>query len=187
MSSNYIFSLDIGTRSVVGVVLAEGPRGLEIIACDQLEHQTRAMIDGQIHDIEQVSKALTYVKDKLEAKIGHPLCRVSVAAAGRALRTVRVKVKSDIAESQEVQKDDVLRLEMQAVQKAQKVLADLKEEEDEQGLQNYHCVGYSIVQYELDDHKIGNLYSQRGKTMSVEVIATFLPRVVVDSMSAALT
>ncbi len=187
MSSNYIFSLDIGTRSVVGVVLTEGPRGLEITACEQLEHQTRAMIDGQIHDIEQVSKVLMHVKDKLEAKVGHPLYQVSVAAAGRALKTVRVKVNSDVTHNREVQKEDVLRLEMQAVQKAQKILADSKEEEDEQGLMDYHCVGYSIVQYELDSHKIGNLYSQRGKSMSAEVIATFLPRVVVDSMSAALT
>lgn len=185
MSANYIFSLDIGTRSVVGVVLSEGPRGLEIIACEQLEHQTRAMIDGQIHDIEQVSNVLMQVKDKLQAKIGHPLCQVSVAAAGRALKTVRVKVDSETPENREVQKDDILRLEMQAVQEAQKILANIKEE-DEQGLLDYHCVGYSVVQYGLDTHKIGNLYSQRGKTMSVEVIATFLPRIVVESMTAAL-
>lgn len=185
MIDNYIFALDIGTRSVVGVVLQETSNGLEIIACDHLEHQTRAMIDGQIHDIEQVSKALKIVKEKLENKIGFNLKQVAVAAAGRALKTVRIKATSDIAEFTEINKEDILRLELQAVQEAQKQLAD-NETSDEERLLNYHCVGYSVVNYELDGFKIGSLFSQRGKSMAVEIIATFLPRVVVDSIFSAI-
>lgn len=185
MSGNHIFALDIGTRSVVGVVLAEGPKGLEIVASDQLEHQTRAMFDGQIHDIEQVAKAMLIVKEKLEDKLGYQLKQVAVAAAGRSLKTVRLKVSSDSIEGREIQKDDILRLELQAVQMAQKQLEEL-DQGDTEDLLNYHCVGYSVVQYELDGYRIGNLYSQKGRNMGVEVIATFLPRVVVESMLAAL-
>ncbi len=185
MSENYIFALDIGTRSVVGVVMQETPKGLEIVAFEHLEHQNRAMIDGQIHDIEQVAKAIRTVKEKLETKIGQKLAHVAVAAAGRALKTVRLKVNTDILEFKEIHRDDILRLELQAVQEAQFKLTNVEPDADEDSF-NYHCVGYSVVHYELDGYKIGNLYGQKGKNMGVEVIATFLPRVVVDSLFAAL-
>ncbi|PKM46776.1 MAG: hypothetical protein CVV03_05190 [Firmicutes bacterium HGW-Firmicutes-8] len=184
MSESYIFALDIGTRSVVGVVMHETPKGLEIVASEHLEHQNRAMIDGQIHDIEQVAKAIKVVKEKLETKIGQTLTQVAVAAAGRALRTVRLKMNNDIVEYKEIHRDDILRLELQAVQEAQNKLAESDHHEDDS--LNYHCVGYSVVNYELDGFRIGNLYGQKGKNMSAEVIATFLPRVVVDSLFAAL-
>jgi len=191
LQDKYIFALDTGTRSVVGVVMQETIKGLEIIAAEQLEHPSRAMIDGQIHDIEKVAKAIKLVKEKLEAKIGQKLTRVAVAAAGRALKTVRLRSESDSAEFKEIQQDDILRLELQAVQEAQirLVEGDSREvnwEESAEDLYNYHCVGYSVVFYELDGFKIGNLQGQKGKQMAVEVIATFLPRVVVDSLFAAL-
>lgn len=191
MQDKYIFALDTGTRSVVGVVMQETIKGLEIIAAEQLEHPSRAMIDGQIHDIEKVAKAIKLVKEKLEAKIGQKLTRVAVAAAGRALKTVRLRSESDSAEFKEIQQDDILRLELQAVQEAQirLVEGDSREvswEESAEDLYNYHCVGYSVVFYELDGFKIGNLQGQKGKQMAIEVIATFLPRVVVDSLFAAL-
>ena len=185
MPSNYIFALDIGTRSVVGIVMQETPKGLEIVATEHLEHQTRAMIDGQIHNIEQVAKVLKTVTEKLETKVGQSLTKVAVAAAGRALKTVRVKVCADIADFVEIQQDDILRLELQAVQEAQARLTEDEPDESER-LLNYHCVGYSVVYYELDGFKIGSLYSQKGKMVGVEVIATFLPRVVVDSIFVAL-
>ncbi len=190
MPENYIFALDIGTRSVVGVVMQETVKGLEIVAAEHLEHPSRAMIDGQIHDIGQVAKAIKTVKDKLETKIGQKLTQVAVAAAGRALRTVRLKVESETAEYKEIHKDDILRLELQAVQEAQIRLVNgatnVSSEDNSEELYNYHCVGYSVVFYELDSYKIGNLLGQKGKNMAVEVIATFLPRVVVDSLFAAL-
>ncbi len=185
MSGNYIFALDIGTRSVVGVIMQETPKGLEIVVYEHLEHPNRAMIDGQIHDIEEVARAIRILKEKLETKIGQPLTQVAVAAAGRALRTIRLKVNTEIEEYKEIHRDDILRLELQAVQEAQSRLADGQENETDKSL-NYHCVGYSVVYYELDGYKIGNLYGQKGRNMGVEVIATFLPRIVVDSLFAAL-
>lgn len=185
MSENCFFALDIGTRSIVGVVLQETPEGLEIIAAEHLEHRNRAMVDGQIHDIEQVADALKTVKGNLEAKIGRTLNHAAIAAAGRALKTERVRVMADLVDFKEIHRDDILRLELEAVQEAQNRLAEIPDNEAED-LTSYHCVGYSVVNYELDGHKIGSLYGQKGRNMGVDIIATFLPRVVVDSLFAAL-
>ncbi len=185
MSGETIFALDIGTRSITGVIMQETTKGLEILAAEQREHQNRAMIDGQIHDIEQVAESIKLIKDKLENKLGQTLKQAAVAAAGRALKTTRLNVSADIPELREIHRDDILRLELQAVQEAQSRLANEEDTQTAESL-NYHCVGYSVVYYELDGYKIGSLYSQKGRNMSVEVIATFLPRVVVDSLFAAL-
>lgn len=51
---------------------------------------------------------------------------------------------------------------------------------------HYYCVGYSVLYFRLDGEEIGSLLDQQGDEASVEVIATFLPRVVVESLLAAL-
>lgn len=183
MPADTIFALDIGTRSVVGVIVQETARGLEILASESLEHQERAMIDGQIHDVEKVAEAVKKVKAVIEERLGQTLTQVAVAAAGRALRTVRIEVNSQTDEYREITKEDILRIEMQAVQEAQQQLA--LEDQDGQEF-DYHCVGYSVINYELDDYKISNLSGQRGKNIGVDIIVTFLPRVVVDSLFAVL-
>src|SRR5207244_3713448 len=50
--------------------------------------------------------------------------------------------------------------------------------------EDYHCVGYSVVHYYLDGQPLANLVGQRAKGIEVELIATFLPRVVTDSLVA---
>ncbi len=183
MPSDTIFALDIGTRSVVGVVMQETSKGLEIIAAETFEHRQRSMIDGQIHDVEQVAEVVRKVKEAMEARLGQTLDQVAVAAAGRSLRTVRTKIASQTDEYREITKEDVIRIEMQAVQEAQQQLA--RDEHDSNDL-NYHCVGYSIINYELDGYRIGNLAGQKGKNIGVDLIVTFLPRVVVDSLFTVL-
>jgi cell division protein FtsA len=183
MPADTIFALDIGTRSVVGVVIQGTARGLEIVAAESLEYQERAMIDGQIHDVEQVAAAVKKIKAAIEERLGQSLGQVAVAAAGRALRTVRIQIASQADEYREITTEDILRIEMQAVQEAQHQLAM---EEQEGQNPNYHCVGYSVINYELDGYRIGNLSGQKGKNIGVEIIVTFLPRVVVDSLFAVL-
>src|SRR5699024_12860730 len=51
---------------------------------------------------------------------------------------------------------------------------------------NYHCDGYSVVHYYIDDERIGSLIDQSGKEAGVEIITTFLPKVVIESLLAAL-
>ncbi|MBO8172995.1 MAG: cell division protein FtsA [Bacillaceae bacterium] len=178
-----IFSLDIGTRSVVGLILEPEDNGkMKVAGCEVVEHEDRSMLDGQIHDVVAVSKVIRQVKEKLEKNHG-PLHKVAVAAAGRSLKTIRASVEKEINGMPILTRDDILALELSAVQDAQKQLAA---EQDTHDQHEYYCVGYSVVHYYLDHEVIGNLIDQRGETASVEVIATFLPRVVVDSLLAAL-
>ena len=53
-------------------------------------------------------------------------------------------------------------------------------------ISHYYCVGYSVLYYRLDGEEIGSLLDQQGDEAQIEVIATFLPRVVVESLIAAL-
>ncbi|WP_170270354.1 cell division protein FtsA [Heliorestis acidaminivorans] len=177
-----IFALDIGTRSVVGLVAREKEESLEILHTTMEEHRTRAMLDGQIHDVVQVAKIVNKVKQALEKELDVTLESVAVAAAGRALKTAKGKAQLERTALQEFTAEDQLALELGAVQNS---LQSLKEQEVA-NVQDYHCVGYSIVHYFLEGQAIGNLVGQRGLLAEVEVISTFLPRVVVDSLFSVL-
>ena len=84
-----VFGLDIGTRSVVGTVgYKNNTNGFVAVAQTAIEHETRAMIDGQIHDIGQVAKTIGQIKNQLEEMTGRKLQDVCIAAAGRVLKTI---------------------------------------------------------------------------------------------------
>ena len=85
-----VFGLDIGTRSVVGTVGYMNDGQFNVIAQSVEKHQTRAMLDGQIHDIGKVAATIRLVKASLEQQTDIHLTDVCVAAAGRVLKTVRV-------------------------------------------------------------------------------------------------
>ncbi|WP_044894480.1 cell division protein FtsA [Bacillus alveayuensis] len=177
-----IFALDIGTRSVVGIILQEKDGSYQILDMIMKEHGERAMLDGQIHDVLAVAKVIGEIKEELEKKHG-PLTRVSVAAAGRALKTERAIATLHIAGKPMMTKEDITHLELTAVQDAQ---AKLAARETEGQSHHYYCVGYSVVNYKIDGETIGSLIDQQGTEASVEVIATFLPKLVVESLLAAL-
>ena len=50
-STTYVYGLDIGTRSIVGTVGYRQKDRFVVVAQQSIEHESRAMIDGQIHDI----------------------------------------------------------------------------------------------------------------------------------------
>ncbi|KMY51283.1 cell division protein FtsA [Peribacillus loiseleuriae] len=177
-----LFALDIGTRSVVGIILEKTADSFEVTDIVSMEHQERAMLDGQIHDVIAVSKVIQTIKDILEKKHGS-LHNVSVAAAGRALKTEPASISIDINGKSILQHDDILHLELSAVQKAQAIVA---EKNNSSSNHHYYCVGYSVLYYRLDDQEIGSLIDQSGTKVSVEIIATFLPKAVVESLLAAL-
>lgn len=180
--SSKVFSLDIGTRSVVGTILEETNGTYEVLDLITKEHQERAMIDGQIHNILTVAAVIQDIKTELEEKHG-PLKQVSVAAAGRALLTEEGVFSIDLSKETIASKEEMNRLELAAVQAAQQSLLK-KEQQTEKDA--YYCVGYSVLHYVLDEQKIGNLIDQTGKNANIHVIATFLPQVVVESLLAAL-
>ncbi|OEH91793.1 cell division protein FtsA [Bacillus solimangrovi] len=178
----YTFALDIGTRSVVGIILEEKNDSLEVLDIVSKEHEERAMLDGQIHDVLAVSNIINEIKEELEQKHG-TLTKVCVAAAGRALKTKRSKISSKITGKSELTYEDIVHMELSAVQQAQ---FELAAENNYENSTNYYCVGYSVIHYGLDDQEIGSLIDQKGDEVSVEIIATFLPKVVVESLIAAL-
>ncbi|WP_019122054.1 cell division FtsA domain-containing protein [Brevibacillus massiliensis] len=177
-----IFALDIGTRSVVGLIVEVSGEQFRVLDYAIQEHTERSMLDGQIHDVPAVARVIEQIKVQLEEKHG-PLQQVAIAAAGRTLRTRRLRVDREVHRHTLLTKDDAVMLEFTAVQEAQKSLA---QELNESDATRYYCVGYSVVNYFLDGEPIGSLIDQRGEIASVEVIATFLPRIVVDSLFAAL-
>lgn len=177
-----LFALDIGTRSVVGIILLENNSYFHVSDILVKEHKERAMVDGQIHNVMYVAELIKEIKHELEIKHG-PLTKVSVAAAGRSLKTEQASISIDIKNRPIFTEEDISRLELQAVQQAQQQLLQHKEDSK---TTHYYCVGYSVLYYKLDSEEIGSLVDQQGDEASIEVIATFLPRVVVESLLAAL-
>ncbi|WP_010288334.1 cell division protein FtsA [Kurthia massiliensis] len=177
-----IFALDIGTRSVVGVILEKTGNDYNVLDLLIEEHKERAMVDGQIHNVLHVAEVIQHIKSQLEEKHG-PLTHVSVAAAGRSLKTETGEMTLDIKKRASMTDDDIHRLELAAVQHAQEKLVN---HQDGKHASHYYCVGYSVLHYYIDDQEIGSLIDQQGETVKIEVIATFLPRVVVESLIASL-
>jgi len=177
-----LFSLDIGTRTVVGIVGFHDGQKFKIQAFEVEEHKERAMYDGQVHDIELVAETVKKVRERLEKKTGLMLKRVSIAAAGRTLKTCKVYVERDTDPASEIDVELISSLEIEAIQKAQKEIEEHNNEDD----QSFFCVGYAVVNQFLNGNIIGNLLGQKAKRAGVEVLATFLPRVVVESLYAVV-
>ena len=129
-----VFGLDIGTRSIVGTVGYMDSNGFHIVAMDVKEHDTRAMLDGQVHDIGKVAEEIMYIKTKLESKLGVALNKVCIAAAGRVLKTITVSSDNSFDEEKRVDKEDIYNLDFSAVEIAHRMI---NEQEDNV---NYYCV-----------------------------------------------
>ncbi|MCR4442184.1 MAG: cell division FtsA domain-containing protein [Peptococcaceae bacterium] len=180
-----IFVLDIGTRTVMALLARMEKENLVVSHLRYKEHKSRAMLDGQIHHVDQVSRAIEELVLEMKEISGQELKKVAVAAAGRSLITVKGKAKQKYPMSTVISREDLVSLELQAVQHAQLSLPITRFEQTPLS-QQYYCVGYSIVEERLDGIKIGSLAGQRGQEAEVDVLATFLPRIVVDSLQAAV-
>ena len=141
-----VFGLDIGTRNVVGTVgYRDENETFNVIAQYCKEHDTRAMLDGQIHDIGKVGKTIQVVKTKLEEMIEQPLTEVCIAAAGRVLKTVTTHVDYEYPEETIVTGEMIHTLELLGVEQAQNIL---REQNDTK--YRFYCVGYSVVKYYIN-------------------------------------
>jgi len=170
-----IFSLDIGTRSIIGTVGVVRDKKFEVLSEKYQEHEERAMIDGQIHDINLVAQVVEGIKKKIEAELEIKLEEVSIAAAGRFLRTCEARADMSLNGEQEIDKEIVRSVELCAVKKAE-------EEVNKNTAGKLYCVGYSVKGYYLNSFVISNLLGHKGEDVGVDVIATFLPRSVIDSL-----
>ncbi|MDF2840479.1 MAG: cell division protein FtsA [Clostridia bacterium] len=178
-----IFSMDIGTRSIVGIVGCHDGEKFNIMACEIEEHKERAMYDGQVHDIELVALAAGRVKQRLEEKLGIKLTNVAIAAAGRSLKTHKVFIERNVDNASEVERDTISSLEIEAIQKSQMEIEEMQHEDGQQ----YYCVGYAVVNYYLNGSVIGNLEGHKANNIGIEVLATFLPKIVVDSLYSVVS
>lgn len=176
-----VFGLDIGTRSIVGTVGYRVGEKFYVVAQSIREHDTRSMLDGQIHDIYKVGKTISEVKGELEDKLGRQLKDVCIAAAGRVLKTVTVRVDQELEGDHEVGGEDIYALDSMGVEKAYAEFS-----EDNETDLKFYCVGYSVVRYYMNGYTIGNLEGHKAKTIGADIIATFLPEDVVDGLYKAV-
>ena len=179
---NKVFGLDIGTRNIVGTVgYLTGDDEFNVVAQCVRQHETRAMLDGQIHDIGRVARTISVVKKELEDQIGEPLSEVCIAAAGRVLKTVTTHVEYEYAEETVVSAEDIHTLNLLGIESAQD---KLKEQNDTR--YKFYCVGYSVMKYYLNDDLFISIEGHKANKIGEDVIVTFLPEDVVDGLYSAV-
>ena len=175
---NVIFALDIGTRSIIGVVgSVEGGR-FHVLAIEKQDHGQRAMLDGQIENISQVADVAREVVQRLEKRTKIHLTRVCVAAAGRALKSEAASFSLELPAMQTITEDIINQLEAGAVSEAESLLREQSGTQSEQ----YYMVGYTVSAYRLDGYPMSSIRDHSGRVIEAEVVVTFLPREVVESL-----
>lgn len=178
--NNLVFGLDIGTRSIVGVVGYQERKRFKVVAMAVCEHETRAMLDGQIHDIYKVGDTIRKVKNELEKQLEMTLKDVCIAAAGRVLRTVNASADYTFEEDTRVTQEHIYSLNLLAVEKAH---VEINAKGDKE---KFYCVGNTPITYKLNGYDISNLEGHKASSIGVELIATFLPDEVVDGLYEAV-
>lgn len=176
-----VFGLDIGTRSIVGTVGYLSGERFHVVAQRAREHETRAMLDGQIHDIEKVGQTIKRVKEQLEEDLDRRLTEVCIAAAGRVLRTVTTHAEQTFEGDHEVTEEDVYALSTMGVEQAYSEFLKTNDTE-----MKFYCVGYTPSRFYMNGYQIGNLAGHKVRSMAVDLIATFLPDDVVDGLYKAV-
>lgn len=183
MSTAEIFALDIGTRKIAGLLMSPTDAGFIIQHACMRQQLPGAMADGQIHHIDAVAQVISKIKTELEQARSTTLERAAVAAAGRSLITQTGESVITSPLSRRFCATTITTLELDAVWNA---VEKLSNQSGRGVMDSYLCVGYSVLQNYLDGEPIGSLLNHQGREGKVEVIATFLPRIVIDSLGTAL-
>lgn len=178
-NGTYVYGLDIGTRSIVGTVGYRQKDRFCIVAQQSIEHESRAMLDGQIHDINTVSETISEVTRILEERVKQPLKQVCIAAAGRVLKTVTVHVDMELDGEKTVSKEDIYALDSLGIEKAYETFV---KSDDYDETMKFYCVGYSVMHYYMNGYLMNQLENHKAKEISADLIATFLPDDVVDGL-----
>ncbi len=182
-SEQLVFGLDIGTRSIVGTVgYKQSLNGFTVVAQAVKMHDTRAMKDGQIHDINKVAETIEQVKRSLEKQTGKKLEEVCIAAAGRVLKTMTVHVDTEFTQEVTVNSEMIRALELLGVENAYQQIKNEAKDDDT----NYYCVAYTVIKYYLNDFPITNLEDHKANKIAADVLATFLPDEVIGGLYTAV-
>lgn len=180
-----VFALDIGTHSVIGMLGKRQDTRMEVLELYEKEYPVRAMLDGQIQDIEMVAKTAKEVKDYLSSRCEVPLNDVYVAAAGRTLRTVESSSVTTFDEAVFLNDELITRINSSAIEKAEEKFIEMNSTDDT--ADEYYLSGYSISEYVLDGYPMPNIREHQGRVIEAKAIVTFLPRQVVESLYTAMT
>lgn len=175
-----IYALDIGTRSVIGMLGALEQGRIRILALEKQPHARRAMLDGQIEDIDQVAGAVSLVTHRLEEASGRRLTRACVAAAGPG-SAYRVGPQHLGASAPEALGPERTTSSKPPPWQAEQALSTDGPEE-----QRFFLVGYTPTQFWLDHYPLTTLLGHTGQHLEAAVVATFLPSEVVDSLYAVM-
>ena len=175
-----IFALDIGTRTVVGVLAKKTPQGCEIIDMVTVVHEKRSMADGQIEDIPSVSLDIKRVKRELEHRQGISLQNACIAAAGRALKTLRSSWEYKLPADKLITQEALKMTELDAVRRTCESFMQTNDNAA------FYCVGHSVISRSLDGFKVQKPEGHRGERLTTEIIAAFLPSYVVESLCTAV-
>jgi cell division protein FtsA len=180
--SDLIFAMDIGTRSIIGMVGVMDGDKLRILEIEKEPHVKRAMLDGQIEDIGAVASVGRIVKERLESRLGRKLTRVCIAAAGRALKTQRASSELRFPEPTRLDEEIIGRLENGALSKAE---AEFRRSMGPDA-GKFFLVSHTVAEYQVDGYPMSNLLDHKGQVIQAQVVATFLPSEVVNSLYAAM-
>jgi len=179
-----IFALDIGTRSVVGVLAKKTSSGCKIIDMETVIHKTRSMSDGQIEDIPAVIEDVKHVRRVLENRRGVSLTKACVAAAGRTLKTLRAAWEYKLPADKQITREALQATELDAVRRTCEAFS--KENPASGANSGFYCVGHSVIERQLDGFRADKPEGHRGESLVTEIIAAFLPVNVVESLCAVV-
>ena len=181
MSDELIYALDVGTRKAMGLVARRSAAGVEILACDVAEHPTRSMSAGEVRDVRAVGDLIRGQAERLSARVGSPLKRAAVAVAGRDLRTNAGRAVLTLPQPGPVEPEHARMAVLEAVQDALSRLP-----RGEGGLSSHSCVGYAATRFLVDGDPVADPVGHHAARLEAEVLATTLPRRVLDGLTAAL-
>lgn len=180
VQGDVIFALDIGTRTVVGVLAKKTPQGCQIIDMVTAAHEKRSMADGQIEDIQSVSADIKRVKRELESRQNIMLRSACIAAAGRALKTLRASWEYKLPKDKIITPEALKATELDAVRRTCESFMQTNDNAA------FYCVGHSVISRSLDGFKVQKPEGHRGERLTTEIIAAYLPAYVVESLCTAV-
>lgn len=180
VQGDIIFALDIGTRTVVGVLAKKTPQGCRIIDMVTAAHEKRSMADGQIEDIQSVSADIKRVKRELESRQNVALRSACIAAAGRALKTLRASWEYKLPKDKLITPEALKATELDAVRRTCESFTKTNDNAA------FYCVGHSVISRSLDGFKVQKPEGHRGERLTTDIIAAYLPAYVVESLCTAV-
>lgn len=178
--TDIVFALDIGTRSVVGIVGTPVGDRLKVLGIEMEEHKNRAMMDGQIDNIQQVADLARIVTERLERQLKVHLEKVCVAQLD-----VRCGLKAEPSHWSCQTASPLLRSRSASWKPARSLR------------RRRHCrwmrrIAASFFWWAIrlrntvwTDIPYPPCWGMAAKTMEADVVATFLPGEVVESLYAA--